>query len=179
MTKFHHKRSVTYLTCLASGKLNDEYQEFSWSHPIKYHGFCRLLACGILTEVFLLICLCKWQQIYLGLIHNRNLKKILIFGSLILTLAKIILTNFWTWNYTQKIFYGNLLCLKVFELKLKFCCYNLFLWPMANQKWYKHRFDWYMVYHALERHRGAIGSKTWAKTLRKGELWWKMENDCS
>ena len=56
LTKLHHKRSATYLTCLASGKFNDEFKEFSRSHPIKYHGFCGLQACEILTEVFLLIC---------------------------------------------------------------------------------------------------------------------------
>ena len=34
-----------------------------------------------------------------------------------------------------------------------------------------------MVFHALERHEGAIEGKTWAETLRKGELWRKMEGD--
>ena len=58
---------------------------------------------------------------------------------------------------------------------LKLCHYNLFLWPGTNQKWSKHRFHWYIVCHALERHGGAIGGKTWAETLQKGELWHKME----
>ena len=35
-----------------------------------------------------------------------------------------------------------------------------------------------MVCHALKRHGGAIWEKTSAETLQKGELWWKMENDC-
>ena len=33
-----------------------------------------------------------------------------------------------------------------------------------------------MVSHALERHEGANRGKTWAETLRKSELWWKMDN---
>ena len=55
---------------------------------------------------FLLICLFKWQQIYLGLICKGNLNKILIFRSSILTLSKIIFTSSWTCNCTQKIFMG-------------------------------------------------------------------------
>ena len=52
-------------------------------------------------------------------------------------------------------------------------------WQEANQKWSKHRFYRYIICHASERHGGATGSKTWTETLQKGELWHKMENDCS
>ena len=65
---------------------------------------------------FLIIGLCKYQQIYLGLIFKRNLWKILIFTTLILTLVLISLANSCTWNCTQKFVYGNFVCLKVFEL---------------------------------------------------------------
>ena len=56
----------------------------------------------------------------------------LIFRSLILTLAKIIFSNFCTCNCAQKIFDENFLWLKTFESNLKLCCSNFFLWPMAN-----------------------------------------------
>ena len=36
-----------------------------------------------------------------------------------------------------------------------------------------------MVCDALKRHGAAIGGKTWAETLRKGERWYKIEGDCS
>ena len=85
--------------------------------------------------------------------------------SLILTLAKIILPILVLGIVHLKCFYGNFLCLKVFEFKLKLSCYNLFFWPMANRKWSKHVFHWYMVCHALERHGGAIWGKTWVETL--------------
>ena len=62
------------------------------------------------------------------------------------------------------------------ELNFKLCCYNSFLWPGVNKKWSKQRFHWHMVSHASERHEGANGGKTWAETLRKGELWWKTDN---
>ena len=55
--------------------------------------------------------------------------------------------------------YRNFLCLKVFELKLKLSHYNLFFWAVASRKWSKHRFHWYMVCHALEKHAGAISGK--------------------
>ena len=51
-----------------------------------------------------LICLCKWQQLHVGLVYKKNLEKILIFRSLTVTLAKISSANSCTWNCTQKIF---------------------------------------------------------------------------
>ena len=35
------------------------------------------------------------------------------------------------------------------------------------------------ICHALKRHGEAIGGKIWIETLQKGEIWHKMENDCS
>ena len=52
---------------------------------------------------------------------------------------------------------------------------------MANRKWSKHGFHSYMVCHALvwkDMDGGAIWGKTWGETLRKGELWQKMKDDC-
>ena len=94
-----------------------------------------------------------------------------MFRSLILTLSKIIVANYCTWNCAQKIFYGNFLCLKVFKLKLNLCCYSSFICSGTYQKWSKHGIHRYIVCHALERYVDAIWGKTWAETLRKGKLW--------
>ena len=82
---------------------------------------------------FQLIFFCKWQQLYLGLIYQKFVKN--PYYSYIFNFNPGQNLNF---------FYGNF-CLKLFKLKLKVTCYNLLFWPMANRKWSKHRFHWYMV----------------------------------
>ena len=55
----------------------------------------------------------------------------------------------------------------MFEVNLKFCHYNSFLGPGANQKRSKHGFHRYMDCDALERHGGAISEKIEQKLCRK------------
>ena len=76
-------------------------------------------------------------------------------------------------------FYGNFQCLKVFELNLKLCWYNSFWEAGVNRRWSKHRFH-PSVYGlpCLEKTWRCHLRKNLKKTLQKGKLWWKMENDC-
>ena len=101
----------------------------------------------------------------------------LYFISLILTLVLMIFTSSCTWNYAQKFFYGKFLCLKVFEVNLKLCCYNSFPGPETNQMWSKHGFHKYIDCYGLERHVVAIWVKLEQKLCRKEKLWQGMEND--
>ena len=110
--------------------------------------------CETVTGSFLKIFICKPQQIYHDLIFKSKLWKSYI--SLFLTLVLIIFTSYCTCNYVQKFFYRNFLCLKVFELNLKLCCYNLFQGPGANHKWSKQGFHGYIVCHASERQHGGV-----------------------
>ena len=119
---------------------------------------------------FLSIFISKPQQLYLTLIFKRNLSKRFSFRSLILTLVLIIFTTSYTWNYAQKMFYENFLCLKVFEVNLKLCHYNWFLRPGANLMWSKHWFDWYMDCRAIERYASFIWKKLQQKLCRKKNL---------
>ena len=79
-----------------------------------------------------LIYICKLQQIYLGLIFKNNLYKTFFqpWTKRFLLILVLEMTH-------RKYFMGFFPCLKVFEINLKACRYNLFLGPGANQKWFK------------------------------------------
>ena len=67
----------------------------------------------------------------------------------------------------RNFFYRNSLCLKVFEVNLKLCHYNLFPGPGTNQKWFKYGFHRHMDWDGLERHIAAIWVKLYQKLCRK------------
>ena len=85
-------------------------------------------------------------------------------------------TSSCTWNYAQKFFYGKFLCLKVFEVNLKLCCYNSCPGPETNQMWSKHGFHKYIDCYGLERHVAAIWVKLEQKLCRKENFGreWRM-----
>ena len=130
MTKFRHKQSSTYTwPALPWENQMMNIKNFHKSRPINNMFFCTWNFDG----GFQLIFFCKWQQLYLGLIYQKFVKN--PYYSYIFNFNPGQNLNF---------FYGNF-CLKLFKLKLKVTCYNLLFWPMANRKWSKHRFHWYMV----------------------------------
>ena len=91
----------------------------------------------------------------------------MIFISLIWTVTKKIFVSSCTWNCAQKPFYGNFLCLKVFELNLTICRYNSLPWSGSNQKWSKHGFHRYIDFYVSERHGGAIWEELEQNLCRK------------
>ena len=66
--------------CLASGKLSDGKQKFSWCHPFKSCSFCRLQTCEFLSIWrlgFLIFLFCKPQQRYFDLnLENKYQKNL-------------------------------------------------------------------------------------------------------
>ena len=117
---------------------------------------------------------CKYTLIwFLKIIYKKNFT----FLSLILILAKIIFDTSCTWICEKKIFLRELSLPESVWIQCKTLLLATFPWPGTNQKWSKQRIHRYIDCYVLERNEGYHLRKTLAKTLRKGELSRKMEDD--